>query len=352
VSADLAHSLSDLLEGPPGQAIWQVDHNVRAMEVDVLAELSRLWSDLAEYLAELLAYFGFNTLMAEEAMLLPGVAEFFTLSAVYDAAQSGDYDLVVVDCGPTADTMRMLGFADSAPERIHKFLRLQRRVVSMLRPFQRGVEVPLPREAALDELGPLADRADLIRRLLIDRNTTSVRLVMNPDSLSIAESRRLFTYLNLFGLPVDSIIVNKRLPFECENGHFAKLLQRQIEHFHEIEKSFPGALASAELSADEVRGLEALREIGKHVYGPTDPLDYFEHQPGMEYLRDETGLRILRLPLPAIDKADLSIKQQGAQVVLKIGAFVRMLTLPDSLANSTIEKARIDQGILTLTFSA
>ncbi len=352
VSTDLAHNLADVLEATPGRKLWRIEEKAWAMEVDVLSELSKVWAELKDYLTELLSYFGFSTLMAEEAMLLPGVSEFFSLSAVFEAAETGDYDLVAVDCGPTADTMRMLGFADSAPEKIHKFLRLQRTVVSMLRPFQRGVEVPLPREAALDQLGPLADRADRIRRMLADKGTTSARLVMNPDALSMAETGRLYTYLSLFGLDVDYLVINKLLPKDCRAGSLEALRRTQLERLHDIGSSFPLETATVEFSGEEPRGAKALREIGKMVYGERDPLAHFGGQSNMEYGRDEKGARVLRVPLPISDKSGLKVRQQGPQVILGIGSYIRMLTLPDGLANAQIEKASVEPGMVTLTFAA
>jgi len=349
VSTDLAHSLADLLEGPCAQSKWQVERNVLAMEVDVLSELSRLWSELKDYLAELLTYFGFSTLMAEEAMLLPGVAEFFVLSAVLDAAESNEVDLVAVDCGPTADTMRMLGFADSAPDRIRKFLKLQKSVVAMLRPFRKSVEVPLPSESALDQLGPLADRADRIRRLITDRQTTSVRLVVNPDSLSIAETRRLYTYLNLFGMNIDFVVANKFAPDEWRN-FLPDMLDQHLGYFSEIESSFPLETAKVFQRHAEIKGKDKLKDIGLQVYGERDPAEIFKSPPPMEYDRDETGRPLLRLPLSVADKSQLAVRQQGPHLLIKAGAFVRMIALPDSLTNAAIANARLDQGTLLIRF--
>ncbi|HUT52727.1 MAG TPA: ArsA family ATPase [bacterium] len=350
VSTDLAHNLSDVLGGKGGDT-WQVAQNLWAREVDVVKELASVWGGLKDYLSELLQYFGFHTLMEEEAVLLPGVAEFFSLSSVLDAASSGDYDLVAVDCGPTADTMRMLGFADSAPGRIHRFLKLQRAVVGLLRPFQRRVEVPLPREEALDLLAPLADQADRIRRLLIDPAVTSVRLVMNPDALSLAETRRLYTYLCLFALPVDAVIVNKTLPLPAAQGFFARHYEAQQERRAEIERSFPGPdIITAMLAREEVMGPQALLALGRDLYEKRDPAALLSEPMKFEFARVKGG-RVLRVPMPLVEKAKIAVKQQGAHVMIKAGSMVRMITLPDSLAQSSITRANADSGVLTLEFS-
>ncbi len=352
VSTDLAPNLGDLLGGKGGGDTWSVSENLWAREVDVIKELGSMWGGLKDYLSELLQYFGFHTLMEEEAVLLPGVAEFFTLSSVLDAAQSGEYDLVVVDCGPTADTMRMFGFADSAPGRIQRFLKLQRAVVGLLRPFQRRVEVPLPREEALGQLQPLADRADLIRRLLTDPAVTSVRLVMNPDALSLAETRRLYTYLCLFALPMDAVIVNKTLPAEAANGFFAGRYQAQAERRKEIERSFAGpAILTAMMAADEVMGPDALLDLGRVLYDGRDPAAIFSEPMRFEFTREKGG-RALRVPMPLVEKAGISVKQQGAHVMIRAGSMVRMITLPDSLAQSSITRAGAEAGVLTLEFDA
>jgi arsenite/tail-anchored protein-transporting ATPase len=351
ISTDLAHNIADILEADPGQKEWQADDNLWVKEVDVISELGELWTELKIYLADLLQYFGFQTLMEEEAILLPGVAEFFSLSSVLSAVDDNNFDLVVVDCGPTADTMRMLGFADTASERIHRFLKLQRTIISLLRPFKSRVEVPLPNDDALSELGPLADRAARIKQIITDPGETSIRLVMNPDALSISESRRLFTYLCLFNMPVDAVIVNKVLPDSCADGFLGGHYERQSSKMDEIEKSFSMVkILESELSRDEMSGPEMLRRLGGVLYNEVNPSSLLSEPVSYKFEKGEDGTKYLFVPLPLSDKENISIKQQGPHLMIKVENNARIITVPDSLAGMEVTSAKVKDGKLELTF--
>ena len=66
------------------------------------------------WLGELLLERGVDRISAEELTVPPGMDELFSLLQLKRHHESGEYDVVVVDCAPTGETLRLLSFPDVA----------------------------------------------------------------------------------------------------------------------------------------------------------------------------------------------------------------------------------------------
>jgi arsenite-transporting ATPase len=64
---------------------------------------------IQEFLTRFMTFKGVDEAVAEEMAILPGMEELFSLLKVKGYADARAYDLVVIDCAPTGETVRMLG---------------------------------------------------------------------------------------------------------------------------------------------------------------------------------------------------------------------------------------------------
>ena len=216
VSTDSAHSLADALDVKLGGDPTKVAPKLEAMEVDVSEELARHWGVIHDYLTRFMTFQGVEETVAEEIAILPGMEELFSLLRVRTFADSGRYDLIVIDCAPTGDTVRMLGVPEILNFYFSRIFPIQRTVLRTVRPVaQRMTDMPIPSDDVFGAVKSLYAQMEGMGPLLQDAKKSSIRIVLNPEKMVINESQRLYTYLNLFGFPVDAVIANRVLPEEA-----------------------------------------------------------------------------------------------------------------------------------------
>ena len=176
------------------------------MQLDARRRLEESWGSVREYLVALLDWAGAGTVEAEELAVIPGLDEVFALADIKAFADSGDYDLVVVDCAPTAETLRLLSLPDVLGWYMQRVFPAQRNVTRAIRPLlARVVNMPLAGDGVFDAVREFYARLDGVRELLTDGSVTSARLVVNAERMVVAEARRTYTYLSLFGYHVDAV---------------------------------------------------------------------------------------------------------------------------------------------------
>ena len=183
LSTDPAHSLADALglaEPELGQGPIEVAENLWSLHVDVRDRFARAWGEIQQYLLDVLDSAGVDPMEAEELTVLPGAEEVLALLEVRDRVRSGEWDVVVVDCAPTAETLRLLALPDALRWYMDRIWPTERRVLGVLRPIlRRASGVPMPRDQVLDAIESLhADLADV--RAILTEPTSSVRLVTTP----------------------------------------------------------------------------------------------------------------------------------------------------------------------------
>ena len=244
----------------------------------------------------------------------------------------GDHDLLVVDCAPTGETLRLLSFPDMARWYMHRLFPLERRVAAAVGPFARGMlRLPVPGAEVFDTIHRLYTQLEQMRGLLADESTSSVRLVVNPEKMVIKEAQRTFTYLNLYGYHTDLVVCNRVLPEEVTDGFFARWKETQARYLDLIHDSFaPVPVLRAPLMSQEVVGLDALRGLADSLFGDRDPIQVFHHGPIQEITR-EGGRHVLTLKLPFTSRKDLSVVEAGEELVVQVGHYRRNIILPQAL---------------------
>src|SRR5689334_10011710 len=318
ISTDPAHSLADSLGEALGSEPTPVGERLDGQQVQAQEELERNWAAVQDWLGEMLVERGVDRISAEELTVPPGMDELFSLLQIRRQAETGGYDVVVVDCAPTGETLRLLSFPDVARWWIQKVFPQQSRILDAARPFARAVlDVDLPGAPVLDEVERLVRNLVAMNELLRDRERVSLRLVMNPDRMVVDEARRTFTYLNLYGFLTDAVVVNRVFPAEV-GDYFGGWRERQQEQMREIESAFaPVPLLSAPYFAEEVVGGEMLDRLGAALFGDREP-HVLLHDRLAHELEVGPNDATLRLDLPFARKGDVALKKVGQELIVRV----------------------------------
>jgi arsenite/tail-anchored protein-transporting ATPase len=352
-STDPAHSLSDVFDIPLGDRPVGVDDNLMAQQIDAQARLDVHWQDVRDYLVELLSWGGLSQIQAQELMLVPGLDELFALIDLQDHVASGAYDLVVVDCAPTAETMRLLSLPDALRWYVEKIVQPGRRVARAVRPLaQRVGGVPVPEDEVFGAVERLHGKLAAVHGLLQDTDRSSVRLVVNPERMVVAEALRTATSLSLFGYGVDAVIVNRLLPDEIEDPYLARWKERHAEHLQTVRDSFaPTPVLTAPLFDDELVGTEALQRLGEVVYRAHEVSAVLHHAKPLD-LEEVEGGYVLRLALPFAAKEDVDLHRRSDELHVRVGWMKRTVPLPAAVRRYEVGGARLRDGALEVRFVA
>jgi len=354
VSADLAHNLSDIMARPVGDACLEITENLCALEVDILHEIRENWQSIAEYMTSFLSYIGLDDVVAEEVALLPGMDMILLLARILREIESGRFETVVIDCPPTAGTLQMLIFTDSAGAKLNKIIEAERLILKLIRPVGRhikGVKQLLPEDQFYRTMATVIRDIGRLGDMLRDPKQSSIRLVLNPDKVAVAETRRAYTYCALFGFSVDGIFINKVYPEELAKGYLGPWCEIQKEQVKVIEESFlhTRILPVRYLKTEPV-GVERICDLGRVIYGDTDPHEVLSEGRTVQFEK-RNNKTVLVFTLPHQEKTDLDIGRKGNDLIISAGAYSRVFMLPDSLASSEVEDADYKDHKLTVTFA-
>lgn len=350
-SADPAHSLADAFGVPLGPEPDRVAPGCWAQQLDARERLEASWGEIRDWLTEVFRWAGARAVEAEELSVLPGLDELFALTELESLGASGDFDVVVVDCAPTAETIRLLSLPDVLGWYVQRLFPMSRRVNRVVGPvLTRLTSLPVADEAVFDAGQRFLDRLAAVHRLLADPEITSARLVVNPERMVVAEARRTHSYLALFGYQVDAVVVNRVLPAAVADPWFEAWREAQTEQLGFIEESFaPVPVLRAELAERDVVGLEALRRLGAALWAGRDPAErLLDGQPlRVESAGDD---HVLVVDLPFAERGDLAVSRSGDELLVTLGPHRRSLVLPDALRHREVGGAVLRDGTLRVTF--
>jgi arsenite-transporting ATPase len=352
LSTDPAHSLADSFDLPLGSEPTPVTGSLWGQQLDAQRRMEEAWVDLQQYATDVLGWVGLDAVTADELSVVPGLDEVFALSDIKGHASGDEWDVIVVDCAPTAETIRLLSLPEILTWYMARIFPVGRAVVGAVRPVLTRVStVPVPSEAVLQATRRFADRLDGIREILADGSRTSARLVVTPEQMVIAEARRTYTYLSLFGYRTDAVVVNRLLPDAVRDPWFEHWRASQAEHLDTITAAFaPLPILRAQLAEEEVVGVERLRRFADRLYQDIEPAAILHQGEPMQVSADEAGQRVLSLQLPFADPADLEIGRRDGELLVRVGTWRRALLLPDSLRRRPSAGARLMGDRLEIVF--
>lgn len=347
LSTDTAHSLADALGASPGGELTEIRPGLHLRQVDTRGALEAHWGELRDYLSDLLADLGLDVVTAEEITVLPGAEEIIALLELRGYAQAGRWDLIVVDCAPSAETLRLLALPEALDWHVTKLMPVGRRLAKVTRPFIRSVaKVTAPGDEVMNAAERLHRALKEVRELLTGP-AASVRLVLTPESVVLAEARRTLTSLNLYGYRVDAVIANRVFPAEGADEWRARWVAAQSGLLTEAAESFgPLPLHVVPYLSAEPVGEEALREVGELLYaGHPDPFAPPTVEPPLRVVG-----HTLRLSLPGARKGEVDLARKGEELIVTAGPYRRILALPAGLARRRIAAATLHEGALEVRF--
>jgi arsenite/tail-anchored protein-transporting ATPase len=350
ISTDPAHSLSESLSADLGGEPVKISDHLWGQEVKAQEEMERHWSGVQEWLGELLQEHGVDRISAEELTVPPGMDELFSLLRLQSHNESGRWDAIIVDCAPTGETLRLLSFPDVARWWIDKVFPLERQILAAARPIARSLlDISLPSQAVFADIERLSQSLIAMNDILRDRERCTIRLVMNPDKMVIGEAMRTFTYLNLYGYLTDAVIVNRLFPAGV-GDYFAAWRRVQEENLELVHSAFaPLPVLCAPFFEQEVVGPGMLDRLSEALFAELDPAAVLHEQITQELEVDDHGAR-LKLALPFASKGDISLKQLGLELVVRVDGHKRTIMLPPALAALRPTEATFEQGALEVRF--
>ncbi|MCG8343299.1 MAG: TRC40/GET3/ArsA family transport-energizing ATPase [Chlorobiales bacterium] len=335
LSTDPAHSLSDSFNISLGPEPTKIKNNLHAIEVNPYVDLKENWQSVQKYYTRIFAAQGVSGVVADEMTILPGMEELFSLLRIKRYKAAGLYDALVLDTAPTGETLRLLSLPDTlswgmkAVKNVNKYI--MKPLSKPLSKMSDKIAYYIPPEDAIDSVDQVFDELEDIREILTDNENSTVRLVMNAERMSIKETMRALTYLNLYGFNVDMVLVNKMLDAKEDSGYLEKWKGIQQKYLGEIEQGFtPLPVKKLKMYEQEIVGLEALERFASDMYGDSDPSQLMFNEPPIKFERSGDIYEV-QLKLMFANPVDIDVWVTGDELFVQIGNQRKIITLPISL---------------------
>ncbi len=151
MSVDPAHSLADsfdletsLFHSQTGDP-YPIDEKLAIHEVNIQKEIKRHWREISSYVISVLRTTGISDVEAEELAILPGMEELSAMMYVNQFRREERYDVIVLDCAPTAESMRFVSMPTTLEWYMKHIFPFQRGILKAVRPIANRVSpVELP----------------------------------------------------------------------------------------------------------------------------------------------------------------------------------------------------------------
>ncbi|HEY5179106.1 MAG TPA: ArsA family ATPase [Dermatophilaceae bacterium] len=364
MSTDAAHSLGDALSvdlsiapdhlDPAVDPVVEVEPGLYALQLSTAHSVRRSWRSVQDYLLTVLNSLGVDPVVADEMTELPGADEIVALLELRAQVESGPWDLVIVDCAPTAETLRLLALPEALAWHLERLMPAQRGLLRRLRPAAAAAAgLPLPELQVVESLRRWREALQDIRSILTSEST-SVRLVLTPERVVIAESRRTLTSLRLYGFAVDQVMVNRVFPQtdqeSTDTAWLAGWNEAQQRGLSEVRHSFePLPIVITPYLPHEPVGADALAALAQARTGEIRDVLTLAPVLGMTVQPDD-GEYLLTLPLPLVTAAEVDLKRRGDELLVAVGDHRRVLSLPSVLRRCIVIGATVRGATLRVRF--
>jgi arsenite-transporting ATPase len=351
ISTDQAHSLADSLEEQLFGQPKMIRENLWALEVDVLYEMEHRWQEIDKYVAEFLASQGIEGVTAKEMTVWPGMELMSALFYLWEYDQTKEFDVIIIDTAPTGETLRLLSFPDVSDWWFDKIYKMLKNVTKLARvTVGKVMSAPLPPDALFDDIDHIRDRMKVVKKILDDSEMTSIRLVVNPERMVINETKRAYTYLSLYNLTVDSLIVNRLLPEDGTGEYFKDKLEEQRKYMKIIEESFsPLRTLKATQFSTELVGKQSLTKLADMLFEKEDPTTVYSTEKALKIYSDK-GIDTLSIKLPFSEKQEVELYKSSDTLIMQVGWYKRSVALPYSMIKKEATKAEFKDGYLLVRF--
>lgn len=357
ISLDVAHSLSDifdldkgLLDLNRGKPI-EVQSNLWIQELDIVEEIEGNWGEIFQYISTLLHATGIDEVLSEELSILPGMEELSLLLYLNQYVQEKTYDVIILDCAPTGESLRFISIPTALEWYIKKIFKIQRTVAKFVGPVAKRVyDIPLPDDDYFAAIEYLFQRLQGVEDILTDQEVTSVRLVTNPEKIVLKETQRAFMYFCLHKMNIDGVIMNRVLPGDVKDLYFEEWKENQRRYIELANKYFsPIPIFFADLFKKEIVGNDRLKILAEQVYKGRNPVDrFFNDAP--YHLTKDNGVYQIMIKLPFIQKENVEINRIFDELIIRVGGIRRHILLPRQVAASNSIQAKYEDPYLKIFF--
>jgi arsenite/tail-anchored protein-transporting ATPase len=351
VSTDQAHSLGDSFDTELSNDPLEIDNNLYAMEIDSVIENEKAWGNIKSYIEKLITLKSDKSIETEELLVFPGFEELLALIKIKDIYDEGKYDVLIVDCAPTGETMSLLKFPDIFKWWMEKFFPIKRKGAKIAKPIvEATMKIPMPTDDTFDDIEKLYSKIDELHSLMLNKNIVSIRIVTTPEKIVVKEAKRSFSYLHLFDYNVDGIIINKIFSRDSLEGYFEGWGNIQKDSIDEIHDSFKGIpIFQLELMGDELRKYDMLKKVGDRIYGEVSPENVLFQDKIFSIEKKEEGYT-LAINMPFVDKRELRLSQKADEITVSIKNERRSIVLPTKLQSKEVIGAKYNDGKLNIHF--
>lgn len=351
VSTDPAHSLGDCFDIKLQNEPMALAENLWAQEIDTIHEVEQSWGVIQKYVTDLFTAKAVKDITTEELTVFPGMEDLLSLMRILGYYKEGRFDVIIIDCAPTGETLALLSFPEMLRWWMEKLFPLKKKAIKIAGPVVEPLlKIPLPSTSVLDEIDRMYGALDEMKRVFSDRETTSIRIVVNPEKMVVKEAQRSFTYLNIYNFNVDAVVVNRVLPQTVTNSYFQAWKDIQNKYMSEISDSFsPIPIFTAPLFETEIVGLQILDRLAMEVFGDESPTDIKYTGRAQQVTKDGNDY-VFTIDIPFSQKDALSLNQKGDELLVRVGAVKRNITLPRTIAALSVKKAKFEDNKLNIWF--
>jgi arsenite-transporting ATPase len=351
VSTDAAHSLGDSLDMALSPEPLEIENNLWAQEIDSIHEVEQGWGKVQQYLTALFTAKSVKDITTEELTVFPGMEDLLSLLRILKYYKENTFDVIIIDCAPTGETLALLSFPEMLRWWMEKLFPVKRKAVKLVRPVAEPLlGIPLPSDSIFGEIENIYNQLDEMKKILSDREITSIRIVVNPEKMVIKEAQRSFTYLNIYDFNVDAVIVNRVIPENVTDQYFHLWKEIQKKYKDMIVESFsPIPIYEVPLFENEVVGMEMLQRMGAEVFHGEDPTD-IKYNKRTQEVTKENGDYIFTIYMPFTGKQDLELNHKGDEIIIKTNNLKRNITVPKTLQSLVIAGAKFDGDYLKIRF--
>lgn len=356
LSFDLAHSLRDsfglggFIKVDSSADVVPITPRLDMKEIDIAEQMELEWQPIYQHLAGFISIGGISKVLASELAMLPGMEDISSLLALDRYTKSNQYDVIVLDCPPTASTLRFIGMSSGLRWYASHRLARERKLANLLRPAAKLLHKEsfyLPGDDFFAAFKQLGDRLEQVERMLRDAKVTSVRLVTNPEKMVLRETQRAYMYFCMYGMSLDQIVINR--VFSPEEPYFGEAARAQEGVVEELRCSFGGVpMVTVPFLTEEVVGLERLQRFSEGLFHSNEPSQVSTASP-IEVKQEQGGYR-LEVIMPFAEKGDVNVTRQGDDLTLRVGTFKRHLSLPSLLSRYTKTRASFEDQKLVVHF--
>lgn len=352
VSTDMAHNLSDLFMEEIKEEPVEVINNLSALEIDSNYEMNRYYGSISEAFKKMIPFeTEQNEEIMEDIVVFPGIEELFSLLKIKELYDQNIYDLIIVDCAPTGETLSLLKFPELLSWYMEKLFPVGKVAMKILRPISKvALKLDMPDEKAMNDIEKLYVKLGSLQNLLKDREICSIRLVTIPEKMVVEESKRNYMYLNLYNFNVDGIYINRIIPEDIDNSFFDQWKLIQKKYLDEINLVFSN-IPNYKIKWYEVdvNGISGLDRIIKDSLQDEKIFKVLKTTLNEIFEKTEKGYR-LDVYVPFTDKKDFDLYETGTDVVIKIGNFKRNIPMPNIIKKYSITSAKLNDEVLSIYF--